>query len=358
MIRAGVRADVGNDRLELGRQPNVIKPEHRQEGDAAAAQRKGAAEASTGGQKGIDKARRGDAPVLRLETGHVEIPEQDKREIVAEQGDESIELDGRVRPGPEAARREARRFRVDNRDVESAAVHIERGAEVRPLGVAVQLLPFEDGIAAQQPFAGDARAMEDVIGIGIGKVAPQAHLLGGRYLLKPDDIGLAGAGYLGDPLGHSQAVADVIGHQAEGRRARTHWIYCRPDGAGKTLRSGAEGGGDRLRWLRRARELAKGGPVAVVRVTLFRAHPGQADALARQLAENVREVREGIPNVLDITTGAKLAGSAAYHCAIVARYPDLAALAAYDEHPVHLATRAKMNDYVAERLTFVYAVAD
>jgi hypothetical protein len=32
--------------------------------------------------------------------------------------------------------------------------------------------------------------------------------------------------------------------------------------------------------------------MAVVRVTLFRAHPGQEEALARQLAEQGREARE------------------------------------------------------------------
>lgn len=98
--------------------------------------------------------------------------------------------------------------------------------------------------------------------------------------------------------------------------------------------------------------------MAVVRVTLFRAHPGQEDALASQLTENVREVRASIREVIDIWTGAKTGGNAAYHCAIVARYPDQAALDAYDAHPVHLATRARMNDFVAERLTFVYEVAD
>ncbi len=98
--------------------------------------------------------------------------------------------------------------------------------------------------------------------------------------------------------------------------------------------------------------------MAVVRVTLFRAKEGQEATLARQLAINVREVRDAIPNVLDISTGAKSGGNADYDVAIVARYPDQAALDAYDVHPAHLETRSRMEAFVAERQTFVYQTAD
>jgi hypothetical protein len=98
--------------------------------------------------------------------------------------------------------------------------------------------------------------------------------------------------------------------------------------------------------------------MATVRVTLFRAVPGQAERLAAQLAINVREVRAAIPDLTSIVTGPKSGGNAEYDCAIVATYPNQAALAAYDVHPAHLETKGRMDGFVAERLTYVFETAD
>ena len=88
--------------------------------------------------------------------------------------------------------------------------------------------------------------------------------------------------------------------------------------------------------------------MATVRVTLFRAVPGQAERLAAQLAITVREVRAAIVDMISITTGPKTGGNAEYDCAIVAVYPNQAALYAYDVHPAHLDTKSRMDGFVAE----------
>lgn len=98
--------------------------------------------------------------------------------------------------------------------------------------------------------------------------------------------------------------------------------------------------------------------MAVVRVTLFKAFPGQEEALAKQLAINVVEVREAIENMIDIKTGPKTGGNSDYDVAIVATYPDQQALDDYDVHPAHLSTRDRMNGFVAERLMYVFETSD
>lgn len=100
-----------------------------------------------------------------------------------------------------------------------------------------------------------------------------------------------------------------------------------------------------------------GGNMAVTRVTLFKAFPGKAEALNKQLEVNVVEVRAAIENMIDIKTGPKTGGNAEYDCAIVATYPDQQALDDYDVHPAHLSTRERMNGFVAERLMFVFESA-
>lgn len=82
--------------------------------------------------------------------------------------------------------------------------------------------------------------------------------------------------------------------------------------------------------------------------------PDDFAAIAEGLSKDFGEMAAVIPGMLSAEVGLNLAPDSEYALILSAHFTDMAALAVYQDHPLHLAVKEKMKNHVDGRAVFDY----